>query len=92
MHPENTYVNGKTGIYVANANDSFRVNGMGFVYLENALTIYNADALSIHDNLSLNAEAVSSCAGGDRHQRSPTTWWEQALRATRSTPRTMAGS
>ena len=50
LHPENTYVNGKTGIYVANANDSFRVNGMGFVYLEHALTIYNADALSIHDN------------------------------------------
>ena len=50
QHPENTYVNGKTGIYVANANDSFRVNGMGFIYLENALTIYNADALSIHDN------------------------------------------
>jgi inulin fructotransferase (DFA-I-forming) len=50
MHPENTYVNGRTGIYIANANDSFRINGMGFVYLENALTIYNADALSIHDN------------------------------------------
>ncbi|WP_341953690.1 right-handed parallel beta-helix repeat-containing protein [Salinibacterium sp. TMP30] len=50
LHPENTYVNGKTGIYVANANDSFRINGMGFVYLEHALTIYNADALSIHDN------------------------------------------
>jgi len=49
-HPENSYVNGKTGIYVANANDSFRVTGMGFVYLENALTIYHADALSIHDN------------------------------------------
>lgn len=48
--PENTYTNGKTGIYVADANDSFRVNGMGFVYLEHALTIYNADALSIHDN------------------------------------------
>jgi len=48
--PENTYVNGKTGIHVASANDSFRINGMGFVYLENALTIYNADALSIHDN------------------------------------------
>ncbi|MFM9274417.1 NosD domain-containing protein [Pseudarthrobacter sp. NKDBFgelt] len=47
---ENTYVNGKTGIYVASANDSFRVNGMGFIYLENALTIHNADALSIHDN------------------------------------------
>ena len=50
MHPENTYVNGKTGIYVASSNDSFRVTGMGFVYLENALTIYNADALSVHDN------------------------------------------
>ncbi|MBX7442401.1 MULTISPECIES: right-handed parallel beta-helix repeat-containing protein [unclassified Arthrobacter] len=50
LHPENTYVNGRTGIHVASANDSFRVNGMGFVYLENALTIHNADALSIHDN------------------------------------------
>ena len=50
LHQENTYVNGKTGIYVANANDSFRVNGMGFIYLEHALTIYNADALSVHDN------------------------------------------
>ena len=50
LHRENTYVNGKTGIYVAEANDSFRVNGMGFVYLEHALTIYNADALSINDN------------------------------------------
>ncbi|MEE2524166.1 NosD domain-containing protein [Pseudarthrobacter sp. J75] len=50
LHPENTYANGKTGIYVANENDSFRVEGMGFVYLENALTIHNADALSIHNN------------------------------------------
>jgi len=49
-NPENTYVNGKTGIYVASAQDSFRINGMGFVYLEHAITIYNADALSIHDN------------------------------------------
>ena len=47
---ENTYVNGKTGILVASANDSFRINGMGFVYLEHALAIHNADALSIHDN------------------------------------------
>lgn len=47
---ENTYVNGRTGIYVASANDSFRVNGMGFVYLEHALTVCYADALSIHDN------------------------------------------
>ncbi|WP_400995205.1 NosD domain-containing protein [Agromyces sp. GXQ0307] len=49
-NPENSYANGKTGIHVADANDSFRVTGMGFVYLENAVTIYNADALSIHDN------------------------------------------
>ncbi|PZF60346.1 right-handed parallel beta-helix repeat-containing protein [Curtobacterium sp. MCBD17_034] len=50
LHPENTYVNGKTGIHVATPNDSFRVNGMGFVYLEHALTIHHTDALSIHDN------------------------------------------
>lgn len=50
LHPENTYVNGKTGIHVASANDSFRINGMGFVYLEHAVTVYHADALSIHDN------------------------------------------
>ena len=49
-NPENSYINGKTGIYVADANDSLRITGMGFVYLEHALTIYNADALSIHDN------------------------------------------
>jgi inulin fructotransferase (DFA-I-forming) len=47
---ENTYVNGKTGIRVDSANDSFRVNGMGFIYLEHALDIHKADALSIHDN------------------------------------------
>jgi Periplasmic copper-binding protein (NosD) len=50
MHPENTYANGKTGIYVAGANDSFRITGMGLVYLEHGLTILHADALSIHDN------------------------------------------
>ena len=50
LSPENTYVNGKSGIFVASANDSFRINQMGFVYLEHAVTVYNADALSIHDN------------------------------------------
>lgn len=48
--PENTYANGKTGIYIASAQDSFRITGMGFVYLEHGITIYHADALSIHDN------------------------------------------
>lgn len=48
--PENTYVNGKTGIYIASAQDSFRITGMGIVYLEHGITIYNADALAIHDN------------------------------------------
>lgn len=50
LAPENTYLNGKTGIHVVSANDSLRINGMGFVYLEHALTIHHADALSIHDN------------------------------------------
>ena len=49
-NPENSYANGKTGIFVSDANDSLRITGMGFVYLEHAVTIYNADALSIHDN------------------------------------------
>lgn len=50
IYPENTYINGKTGIYVASACDSFRITGMGFVYLEHGITIYHADALTIHDN------------------------------------------
>ncbi|WP_159881755.1 NosD domain-containing protein [Paenibacillus puerhi] len=49
-NPENTYTNGKTGIYVTSACDSFRITGMGFVYLEHGITIYHADALTIHDN------------------------------------------
>lgn len=49
-NPENTYINGKTGIYIASAQDSFRINGMGFVYLEHGITVYHGDALSIHDN------------------------------------------
>ncbi|MCW7606400.1 MULTISPECIES: NosD domain-containing protein [Serratia] len=48
--PENSYTNGKTGVYIASAQDSFRITGMGMVYLEHALTIYNADALDVHDN------------------------------------------
>jgi len=48
--PENTYTNGKTGIYIASTQDSFRITGMGIVYLEHGITIYNADALAIHDN------------------------------------------
>jgi hypothetical protein len=48
--PENSYVNGKTGIYIASAQDSFRITGMGMIYLEHGAVIYNADALSIHDN------------------------------------------
>lgn len=49
-NPENTYTNGKTGIYVASSGDAFRITGMGMVYLEHGITIYNADALNIHDN------------------------------------------
>ena len=49
-NPENTYTNGKTGIYVASANDSFRITEMGFVYLEHGIITYHSDALTIHDN------------------------------------------
>lgn len=48
--PENTYINGKTGIYIAGAQDSFRITGMGLVYLEHGIISYQADALTIHDN------------------------------------------
>lgn len=48
--PENTYLNGKTGIYIASAQDSFRITGMGFIYLEHAIIAHHSDALSIHDN------------------------------------------
>ena len=47
---ENTYRNGKTGIYVGSANDSFRITGMGLIYLEHGVTIHHADALAIDNN------------------------------------------
>lgn len=49
-NPENTYSNGKTGIYIASPQDAFQITGMGIVYLEHGVTVYHADALSIHDN------------------------------------------
>ena len=48
--PENSYRNGKTGIYAASANDSFRITEMGIVYCEHGVVMYDSDALSIHDN------------------------------------------
>lgn len=48
--PENTYINGKTGIYIAGAQDSFRIIEMGIVYCEHGVVSYNADAMTIHDN------------------------------------------
>ena len=50
IDPENTYTNRKTGIYIASAQDSFRITGMGLVYLEHGITSYNTDAMAIHDN------------------------------------------
>lgn len=49
-NPENSYVNGRTGIYVASPCDSFRVDAMGMVYLEHGLVVRGADALSVHGN------------------------------------------
>ena len=48
--PVNTYRNGTTGIYIASAHDSFKITGMGMIYLEHGVTAYQADAMSIHDN------------------------------------------
>lgn len=48
--PENTYVNGKTGIFVDCAHDSFRISEMGIIYLEHGVVCCHADALTIHDN------------------------------------------
>lgn len=50
IEPENTYVNGKTGILVDCAQDAFRIRGMGIVYLEHGVVVHKADALDIHDN------------------------------------------
>jgi inulin fructotransferase (DFA-I-forming) len=47
---QNSYANGKVGIRVDTANDAFRIERMGFVYLERALVIRDADALSVHGN------------------------------------------
>ncbi|HCT76632.1 MAG TPA: fructotransferase [Micromonosporaceae bacterium] len=47
---QNSYLNGKYGIRVATANDALRIQGMGFVYLEHALVVRDADALSVSGN------------------------------------------
>ncbi|MBX5205313.1 NosD domain-containing protein [Rhizobium sp. NZLR1] len=47
---ENTYRNGKTGIYVGSANDSIRITGMGLIYLEHGVTVHDADALAVDNN------------------------------------------
>jgi len=47
---ENSYTNGKVGIEVASNNDSFRIEGMGFVYLEHAFIDSGADALNVTNN------------------------------------------
>jgi inulin fructotransferase (DFA-I-forming) len=47
---ENSYRNGKTGIHIASANDSFRITGMGLVYLEHGLVTHHSDALTVDNN------------------------------------------
>ncbi|MFF9813552.1 NosD domain-containing protein [Streptomyces sp. NPDC014006] len=42
--------NSKIGISVQSDNDSFRFEGMGFVYLEHAMTVNGADACSFTNN------------------------------------------
>lgn len=55
---ENSYRNGKTGIHVAGANDSFRITGMGIVYLEHGIVSYEADACTIDNNF------IAECGNG----------------------------
>lgn len=55
---ENSYRNGKTGIHVASANDSFRITGMGLVYLEHGIVSHNSDAASIDNNF------IAECGNG----------------------------
>ncbi|HDG1676411.1 TPA: right-handed parallel beta-helix repeat-containing protein [Kluyvera ascorbata] len=63
--PENTYSNGKTGIYIASAQDSFRITGMGFIYLEHAITAYNTDAMAIHNNFIAECgNCIELCGAG----------------------------
>lgn len=47
---ENSYRNGKTAIHVASANDSFRITGMGIIYLEHGIVSYHSDALTVDNN------------------------------------------
>jgi inulin fructotransferase (DFA-I-forming) len=44
------FVNGKVGIRFASDNDSCKVAGVGFVYLEHALVNNGADAFTVTDN------------------------------------------
>jgi inulin fructotransferase (DFA-I-forming) len=44
------YSNGKVGIRFATSNDSARVEGMGFVFLEHGLINFDADALNVTGN------------------------------------------
>ncbi len=50
MPNQNSYTNGKVGIRFDSANDSSHIENMGFVYLEHALIVKNADALSVTEN------------------------------------------
>jgi inulin fructotransferase (DFA-I-forming) len=47
---QNSYTNGKIGISIDTANDAFRIERMGFVYLERGLIVRDADALTVHGN------------------------------------------
>lgn len=66
---ENTYTNGKTGILVDCENDSFRINEMGFVYLENALAVKKTDVLSGTIILLQNVTLVLTYWSGVKRQK-----------------------
>ena len=83
---ENTYINGKTGIYVESAQDSFRIHGMGMLYLEHGVTIYHADALSIHDNFIAECGNCIELRGGGGTGTEDQVVMDRSVNAFRPTP------
>ncbi|MFF1359957.1 hypothetical protein [Streptomyces sp. NPDC058297] len=71
LGPE-SFTNGKTGIRCASDNNSFKVVGMGFVFLERVLVNNGADAFDVTGNF-IGAAVASSSLGRHRLRRSPTT-------------------
>jgi inulin fructotransferase (DFA-I-forming) len=63
---ENSYTNGKVGIRIASDNDSFKITGLGFVYLEHALINNGADAFDVTDNFIVECGSCIELTGASQ--------------------------